>query len=35
VPGSYGVRLEDCIYITEEGAAWFSEPPPSLARPMG
>jgi len=35
VPGSYGVRIEDCIFITEDGAAWFSEPPPSLDRPMG
>lgn len=35
VPGSYGVRIEDCIFITEDGASWFSEPPPSLDRPMG
>lgn len=35
VPGSYGVRIEDCLYITEDGARWFSEPPPSLDRPMG
>jgi Xaa-Pro dipeptidase len=35
MPGSYGVRLEDCIYITDSGAAWFSEPPASLDKPMG
>ncbi|MEE4280013.1 MAG: Xaa-Pro peptidase family protein [Halieaceae bacterium] len=35
MPGSYGVRLEDCIYITENGAGWFSEPPSSLDKPMG
>jgi Xaa-Pro dipeptidase len=35
IPGSYGVRIEDCLYITEDGASWFSEPPPSLDRPMG
>ncbi|MEM9760779.1 MAG: M24 family metallopeptidase, partial [Pseudomonadota bacterium] len=35
IPGSYGVRVEDCIYITESGAGWFSQPPPSIERPMG
>jgi len=35
VPGSYGVRLEDCIYITEDGPRWFSTPPPSLDSPIG
>lgn len=35
VPGQYGVRLEDCIYMTAEGPRWFSEPPPSIDKPMG
>lgn len=35
VPGQYGVRLEDCLYITNDGPRWFSEPSPALDRPMG
>lgn len=35
VPGQYGVRIEDCIYITDKGPQWFSEPPASLDKPMG
>lgn len=35
IPGKYGVRLEDCLYITESGPRWFSTPSPSLANPMG
>ncbi|WP_414899865.1 M24 family metallopeptidase [Sphingomonas flavalba] len=34
-PGRFGVRLEDCLHITESGARWFSEPPPSIDRPFG
>jgi len=32
---SFGVRLEDCLYITEEGPAWFTVPPDSLEDPIG
>jgi Xaa-Pro dipeptidase len=32
---SFGVRLEDCLYMTEEGPAWFTEPPDSLDDPIG
>lgn len=35
LPGSFGVRLEDCIHITEAGPAWFSVPPPSIDKPFG
>lgn len=35
IPGKYGVRLEDCIYITDDGPKWFSEPPASIDKPMG
>ncbi len=35
LPGKFGVRLEDCIHITENGPAWFSEPPVSLDEPFG
>ena len=27
VPGRFGVRLEDHFHVTEDGAAWFTEPP--------
>jgi len=32
---SFGVRLEDCLHITEKGPAWFSVPPDSLEDPVG
>ena len=31
----FGVRLEDCIYMTEDGPAWFTVPPDSLDKPIG
>ena len=34
LPGQFGIRLEDCIYMTERGPRWFSTPPPSLDRPF-
>lgn len=30
IPGEFGVRLEDCVHITEEGAKWFTTPSPSI-----
>jgi Xaa-Pro dipeptidase len=33
IPGEFGVRLEDCVHITEEGAKWFTQPSPSIDRP--
>ena len=35
IPGSFGVRLEDCIHMTESGPKWFSVPPKSLDAPFG
>ncbi|MHA6719351.1 M24 family metallopeptidase [Sphingomonas sp. RS6] len=35
IPGSFGVRLEDCFHITEAGPKWFSEPPRTIDQPMG
>ena len=35
IPGSFGVRLEDCIHMTERGPKWFSAPPKSLDAPFG
>ena len=33
--GEFGVRLEDCIYMTDDGPAWFTVPPESLDAPIG
>lgn len=35
LPGKFGIRLEDCLYMTEAGPRWFSSPPPSLDKPFG
>ena len=32
---AFGVRLEDCLHMTEEGPAWFTVPPDSLEDPIG
>jgi len=32
--GEFGIRLEDCAYMTEDGPRWFSEPSPSIDRPF-
>ncbi len=34
VPGEFGVRLEDCVYMTEEGPQWFSQPATSIHEPF-
>jgi Xaa-Pro dipeptidase len=33
--GEFGVRLEDCLYITEEGPKMFSKQSPSIDQPFG
>lgn len=33
IPGEFGVRLEDCMYITEEGARFFSQPSAAIDQP--
>lgn len=35
LPGKFGVRLEDCFYMTSEGPRFFSIPPQSLDAPLG
>jgi Xaa-Pro dipeptidase len=35
IPGQFGIRLEDCFYMTASGPRFFSNPPPSLERPFG
>lgn len=34
VPDLFGVRIEDCFYMTEHGPRWFSNPPTSLDQPV-
>lgn len=35
IPGEFGIRLEDCFYITEDGPPkWFTTPPPSIDQPF-
>ena len=34
LPGKFGVRLEDCFYMTAGGPEWFTVPPPSIDRPF-
>jgi Xaa-Pro dipeptidase len=35
LPGKFGVRLEDCLYMTAAGPRWFSQPPSSIDQPFG
>jgi Xaa-Pro dipeptidase len=35
IPGEFGVRLEDCMYITEDGARMFTKQSPSIDQPFG
>jgi Xaa-Pro dipeptidase len=35
VPGAFGVRLEDHFHVTDDGAAWFTQPSPSIDEPFG
>ncbi len=32
--GEFGIRLEDCAYMTPEGPKWFSEPSPAIDQPF-
>jgi len=32
--GEFGIRLEDCLYVTEGGAQYFSQPSPSIDKPF-
>jgi Xaa-Pro dipeptidase len=34
IPGSFGIRLEDCFHMTESGPEWFSVPPKSIDTPF-
>jgi len=35
IPGEFGVRLEDCVYMTGEGPKWFSKTSKSISEPFG
>jgi Xaa-Pro aminopeptidase len=32
--GEFGIRLEDCVYMTEDGPRYFTEPSPAIDRPL-
>lgn len=34
IPGEFGVRLEDCFHMTEQGPKWFSQPSVSIETPV-
>lgn len=34
IPGEFGIRLEDCVYMTEDGPKWFSKTSKSLQEPF-
>jgi Xaa-Pro dipeptidase len=35
IPGEFGVRLEDCMYITEDGPRMFTKQSPAVDQPFG
>ncbi len=34
IPGEFGVRLEDCVYMTDGGPKWFSQPAAAIDKPF-
>ena len=34
IDGEFGVRLEDCVYMTCDGPRWFTEPSPAIDQPF-
>jgi len=34
IPGEFGVRLEDCVYMTDSGPKWFSQTAKSIHEPF-
>jgi Xaa-Pro dipeptidase len=35
IPGEFGIRLEDCLYIAEDGPKFFSKQSLSIEQPFG
>jgi Xaa-Pro dipeptidase len=34
IPGEFGIRLEDCLYMTEQGPVFFSKQSPAVDKPF-
>ncbi len=34
IPGEFGIRMEDCVYMTESGPKWFNTPAISIDKPF-
>lgn len=34
IPNTFGIRLEDCMYMTESGPRWFTQQSPSIEQPF-
>lgn len=34
IPGEFGIRFEDCVYMTESGPKWFTQPSRSMEDPF-
>jgi len=34
IPGEFGIRHEDCVYMNDTGPKWFSQPGPSILEPF-
>jgi Xaa-Pro dipeptidase len=34
IPGEFGMRLEDCFYMTEDGPQLFTKQSPSIDQPF-
>ena len=34
IPDRFGIRLEDHFHVTEDGAAWFTQPSPAIDQPF-
>jgi Xaa-Pro dipeptidase len=32
--GEFGVRLEDCVYMSGDGPKYFTQPSPSIEQPF-
>jgi Xaa-Pro dipeptidase len=35
IPGEFGIRLEDCLYLGDEGPHYFSKQSISIEQPFG
>jgi Xaa-Pro dipeptidase len=35
IPGEFGIRLEDCLYIAEDGPHFFTKQSSAIDQPFG